>query len=230
MRRSRESLNTGKKQWAMSDRQQVFSFHLSDRLHLNAETQRQTFVQCGPLSCDTYSGACTRPCSNPLSRNCCGCRHSPRRWSARISSGPHRSANGAWRRGRGPSQAPGCTPLWGDSMHHHQATNAGHQHDVITAGLTCYIRLNTIWKHDELELSAACQRKSRVMYCSCALIKQRSAHLPLAQGKSTCCCASLSNYRLTEIQELKRFDDIWVVGKVPVKKKSKGSSETAIII
>lgn len=58
-------------------------------------------------------------------------------------------------------------------MLHHQATDADPEHNVITAGLTCCVRLNTLLKHDELGLSAACQRKSRVMYCYCAVIKHK---------------------------------------------------------
>lgn len=75
-----------------------------------------------PLSHVTYSGACTQPCSTPLSRNCCGCRHSPRIWSARTSPGSCRSASGAWRHGRGRSRPPGCTPLPEDSLLDHLAT------------------------------------------------------------------------------------------------------------
>lgn len=75
-----------------------------------------------PLSAETYSGACIFPCSSPLIRNCCGCRHSPRIWSEHTSSGSCRSASGAWRHGRGRSQPPGCTPLPGDSLLDHPAT------------------------------------------------------------------------------------------------------------
>lgn len=42
------------------------------------EGERGQCCQNQPLSHVTYSGACTQPCSTPLSRNCCGCRHSPR--------------------------------------------------------------------------------------------------------------------------------------------------------
>lgn len=69
-----------------------------------------------PLSGETYSGACTRPCSIPPSRNCCGCRHSLHIWSERTSSGSCQSASGAWRPGRGLSQPPGRTPLPGESL------------------------------------------------------------------------------------------------------------------
>lgn len=63
----------------------------------------------------TYSGAGICSCSTPPCRNCCGCRRSLRRWSARTSSGVCRRPSAAWRRGRGQSQPPESKRLPGDS-------------------------------------------------------------------------------------------------------------------
>ncbi len=99
----------------------AFSAESLQQTHKERERHRGVFSK-RPLSGGTYSGACTQPCSTPLSRNCCGCRRSPRIWSAHTSSGSCRSASGASRHGRGRSQPPGCTPLPGDSLLDHPAT------------------------------------------------------------------------------------------------------------
>lgn len=92
------------------------------------QTEREGGVLSNqPLSGETYSGACIRPCSTPLSRNCCGCQHSPRIWSVHTSSGSRRSASGAWRHGRGRSQPPGYKPLPGDSLLDHPTTRGSTQ-------------------------------------------------------------------------------------------------------
>ena len=123
-------------EWQLKTAEQVLCLNASERTRLsrrvffffssgevcsrdtNRERGREAFSK-RPPSGGTYSGACTRPCSTPLSRNCCGCRHSPRIWSAHTSSGSSRSASGAWRPDRGRSRPPGCTRLpeggWGKS-------------------------------------------------------------------------------------------------------------------
>lgn len=113
-----------KSQWQATLSQSVFDWGSAVKTQTEGKKERKKRVVWSkrPLSGETYSGACTRPCSTPLSRNCCGCQHSPRIWSAHTSSDSCRSASGAWRHGRGQFQPPGCTPLPGDSLLDHPAT------------------------------------------------------------------------------------------------------------
>lgn len=186
----------------------------------NRERGRDGCVSNRPSSGETYSGACTRPCSTPLSRNCCGCRHSPRIWSAHTSSDSCRSASGAWRHGRGQFQPPGCTPLPGGQL----VRSSGHfqsqlqtlrkkkkttnKHSLLLLHLhillhkTINILKRLLFVHCEQDLAAVWLQEKRRMICHhCSLRKLNSTSQCLlwAEEKAICWCIHLSNYSLAEI-------------------------------